>query len=417
MAISSGINRRIITKRQTAKGVIATNTGGQIVRRTSGMFDLQKEAYTTEEEITSVRQVLSSRHGVKLVNGKISGILSPGTYSDYLGAVLLRDFAAVTAITGLSITIALAAVVNNVQTYTVTRSAGSWLTDGIKIGYGVRLTAGTFNAGNLNRNMLVIAVTAAALTVIPMNEAVNGVAMVAEGPVASASLTVPGKVSYVPNAGHTNVYYTVEDYFGDLSPAVSKRSIDVKFTKADLNLPGSGNSKIDLTAVGLNQTIASTPYFAAPTSETTTPALAGANGSLVIDGVPQGVITGLQFSIDDSAAPADAVLGSSVRPDIFEGKVKVSGSFTAYYEGGAISSAYINETDVTLISALTGDNSNLADFVTFTLGRVKTSSETINDVETGQVATYNFTAIYDNTGGAALSRHATTVAVHDSAAA
>jgi hypothetical protein len=37
----------------------------------------------------------------------------------------------------------------------VARSAGSWLTDGIKIGQVGRLTAGGFNAANSNKNLLV----------------------------------------------------------------------------------------------------------------------------------------------------------------------------------------------------------------------------------------------------------------------
>jgi hypothetical protein len=67
-----------------------------------------------------------------------------------------RAFTSVTAITGISITIAGAG-----PTYTVTRSAGSWLTDGIKFGQCGRLTAGAFNAANLNKNLAVISLTAA----------------------------------------------------------------------------------------------------------------------------------------------------------------------------------------------------------------------------------------------------------------
>jgi hypothetical protein len=94
-----------------------------------------------------------------------------------------RAFAAVAAITGLSITIA-----GSGPTYTVTRAAGSWLTDGVKVGQVGRLTAGSFNAANLNKN-LVICVTATVLTVMP----VNGVALVAEGPIAAATWTPPAR--------------------------------------------------------------------------------------------------------------------------------------------------------------------------------------------------------------------------------
>jgi hypothetical protein len=42
-------------------------------------------------------------------------------------------------------------------TYTVTRGAGSWLTDGVKAGMVVPASAGALNAANLSKNLLVMA--------------------------------------------------------------------------------------------------------------------------------------------------------------------------------------------------------------------------------------------------------------------
>ena len=79
---------------------------------------------------------------VGLLAGTLNGELSPGTYADFMAAALRRDFAAVSALTGLSITIA-----GSGPTYTVTRASGSWLTDGFKRGRVVRLTAAPAAAG------------------------------------------------------------------------------------------------------------------------------------------------------------------------------------------------------------------------------------------------------------------------------
>jgi hypothetical protein len=91
------------------------------------------------------------RHGVRSVEGTINGELSPGTWKDFIAAAVRKAFAATTAITSLSITIAGAG-----PTYTVTRASGSFLTDGVKAGDVVRLTAGSFNAANLNKNLWVL---------------------------------------------------------------------------------------------------------------------------------------------------------------------------------------------------------------------------------------------------------------------
>lgn len=374
------------------------------MRRESATFELAKEAYTTENEITTKAQITSSRHGVKTVNGTLNGILSPGTYADPLSAILRRDFAAVTAIAGASITIA------GAGPYTVTRAAGSFLTDGIKIGMVVRLTAGSFTAGNLNKNLFVTGVTATVLTVTVL----NGSTLTAEGPIASATVTVPGKVTYVPDTGHTNIYHTVEEWYPDA--AVSERNIDVRFNSASLSLPGSGNAMINFSAIGLDQTSDTTAYFTAPTAETTTEALAAANGVLLVNGTAVAVVTDLSFEINGNGTAADGVVGTNIRPDVFRGKVAVTGSFTAYFEGGTIPALFRDETSTSIISALTAGSAAAADFMTFALTSVKLNSSTPDDSETGLKRTYSIQATYNNSGGAALANHASTIQIHDSAA-
>lgn len=405
MTIAQGVFKQTRIKRQTTKGTLAGATAGQILRRNTSTFELVKESYTTESEITSKQQITSVRHGVKTINGAIQGIFSPGTYSDPLSAVMRRDFAAVTSITGASITI------SGSGPYTVARAAGSFLTDGIKVGMVVRLTAGSFAAGNLNKNLLVTAVTALSLTVVVL----NGSTLTAEGPIASATVAVPGKVTYVPETGHTNVYYTVEEWYPDA--AISERNLDVKFTQADLSLPGSGNASISLTAIGLDQTKDTTVYFTSPTAETTTDALVAASGVLLVNGTAQAVVTDLSITINGNGTAADGVVGSNVRPDVFSGKVMVSGSFTSYFEGGAIPDLFRDETETSIISALTAGTSAAADFVTITLSALKLQSSSPDDNETGMKRTYNFTAYYNRSGGAALANTATTIQIQDSQAA
>lgn len=403
MALAQGVKKQIVFKRQAAKGTLATTASAQILRRESGSFELKKETYTTESEITSTQQLLSNRHGVKQVDGKVSGIFSPGTYSDLLGAILRRDFAAVTPAATVSITVA-----GTGPTYTLTRAAGSYLTDGFRVGQVIRLSVGSLNAANINKNLLIVSLSALVATVMP----VNGVALVAEGPITGCTVTAPGKVTYVPSTGHTNIYYTFEEWYPDVP--TSERNQDVKIGTADLSLPGSGNAKVDFSAVGLQQTNLATQYFVTPTAETTTPALVAASGVLLVSGTPQAVVTDLKITINGNAKPADGVVGSDVRPDVFSGKVMVQGSFTAYFDSTTLADAFRNESAISLISVLSTNTTANSDFVSIALGVVDTNTSSPDDGETGLKRSYSFVAEMNTVTSAGWE--ATTIQIQDSQA-
>lgn len=406
MSIGQGVAQQLRYKKQSAKGTLAGASAGQILRRTSATFELQKETYDTTDEITSTQQLTSSRHGVRLVNGSIAGILSPGTYSDLLGSLLRRAFAAVTATTGASVTIA-----GSGPTYTVARATGSWLTDGYKVGMVVRLSVGTLNAANINKNLLITNVVALTLTVIPL----NGVALVAEGPIASTTITATGKVTFAPPSGHTNDYYTFETWNPDV-PA-SEVNQDVQIATATISLPGSGNATIDLSAIGLDQTRAGTVYYTAPTAETSTESLVAASGLLLVQGATIATVTDLSFEITGNVNAADGVVGSNVRPDVFRGKIMVTGSFTAYFESTTLPGYFLNETDISILSALTNGTSATADFMTISIPKVTITTDTPDDGETGLKRTYGFTAEYYASGGSGVQHQQSTIQIQDSAAA
>lgn len=406
MTIAQGVAKELRAKRQTAKGSLAGASGGFKVRRTTASFELQKEAYTTEDEITSTAQLLSVRHGVKLVNGQLNGILSPGSYADFLSALLRKDFAAGGTSSAITTVTATATAPHFV------RSTGSWITDGFKVGQVVRCTGwATTGVGNNSKNFLITTLTATDMTVV----ALDGTAVAAKAAGDSVTFTTPGKLSYVPDSGHTSIYYTFEEWYSDA--LVSERNLDCRISTAQLSLPGSGNATVQFGVVGLDQTSDVTAYFTAPTAESTTDALAAANGLLVVNGSTVAVVTDLSITIDGRSTPADGVVGTNIRPDVFRGKVSVSGSFTAYFEGGTIPDLFIDETETSIISALTSGSAAAADFMVISIPRIKLSSSTPDDGETGLKRTYNFTAMMDTTGGTSADTHKTTIMIHDSQAA
>jgi len=402
MAIAKRANKLLIAKRQPAKGTLAIpGTGGQVIRRDTSTFDRAKESYTTESEQTSRKQLMSSRHGAVTVNGSLSALYSPGTFADFFAALLMREFTAIPNIVNATITVA-----GTGPTYTFQRTIGSWLADGAKIGRVIRPTLGL--AAGSWRNYLIVGVTALILTVIPLNRK----APTAQSAIAGVTFTFPGGITFVPETGHTDIYYTFEEWFPEVPR--SQRNQDCKAASVNVRLPGSGNAGVDWTFLGLDQSKDVSRYFTTPAGETTTGVMVAAGGALIVNGVRRGTVTDLTFNLDGRGAVADPVVGDVIRPDVFTGKLMASGSFTAYYDTAEIPDLYDDEVETSIVSALAASNADTADFNTFSMHKVKLNSSTPDDVETGLKRTYNFVALFNDLGGPLLVANATTIELQDS---
>lgn len=403
MAIATGVGKQVTYKQEVTWGVAPAAASAQSLRRVSSDLALKKETYQSEE-ILSTYQLNDMRHGVRSVGGGIEGEVSPGTWKDFFAAAVRRAFTAVTAISGMSITIAGAGPV-----YSVARAAGSFLTDGVKAGHVWRLTAGSFNAANLNKNLFVISVGASSINVMPL----NGVAMVAEGPIASATMSLPGKVTYAPATGQTDLSFAIEHWHSDISQ--SELFLGCKIDSMDIELPPTGISKIKLGFMGRDVTPGVAQYFTSPTAQTTAGVLAAVNGVLMAQGVALGLMTGLTLNYKGEMA-AEPVVGSNTYADIAEGRVMVSGQASLLFQDATFRDYFLNETEVSLALALATSTAALADFVGFTLPRVKFSDAARDDGRKNLTLTMPFTALYNGTGGAGQSSEQTTMNFQDSLA-
>lgn len=401
MAQASGVFKQLTYKAEVTYGLVPAAGSAQALRRVTSDLSLNKDTYQSAE-IRTDQQLYDMRHGVRRVAGSINGELSPATYKDFIAAALRRDFAAVSAISGASITIS-----GSGPTYTVARAAGSFLTDGVKKGDVVRLSVGSFNAANLSKNLLVTAVIAASLTVRPL----NGVALVAEGPIATSTVTVVGKKTYVPSTGHTNQSFSIEHWFSDV--AQSEVFSGCQPSSIDLQLPPTGLATIGISMVGQNITTATAQYFTTPTAATATGLTASVNGIVLINGTAVAVLTGLSLKIDSNRS-GDPVVGSNTLPVQFPGRVLVSGQATAYFEDATFRDAFINETEMEIVFVLSSDNTAASKFVGFTLPRCKLAGAAKSDGEAGIVQTIPFTALLPTTGGAGIANELSTIVVQDS---
>lgn len=406
MPAASGAYKRVIIKKETARGVLPAASGAKMLRRVEAFNNLSKDLYESEEQRSDF-QTVDERHGVRRVAATLNGELSPGSYADQVGSLLKRDFAAVASLTGLSLTIA----AGTAPAWVITRTTGSWLTDGVKVGRVCRLTAGTFNALNLNKNLLVTAVTALGLTVVT----VNGSQMFAQGTaVTGATLAFPGKVTFTPETGHTNDSYAVEEFWADV--AQSEVYTGIQYNKAAISLPPTGMARINFTGMGkdLAQT-GTAQYFTSPAALGTSSVAAAINGALIVDGVRVASLTSLSLDVD-AAYEGDPTVGSNTLEFMVPGSVKFKGQFAAYWEGRTLDDKFVSETPAVLLVVAATSSADAADFVAFSLTRVKLNSADKSDAKTGQQRTYSFTAIKDINGGAAAATEATTLTVQDSLA-
>jgi hypothetical protein len=419
--IAKGVNKQLIIAEQTALGTPAAVDAAtaEYMRRVTSTVDKSKETYESNEKRTDM-QVSDMRHGAISIGGALSGELSPGSYQMLIESVFRRDW---TAGASDAANNDVTAASTGTGTGTFTRndpdesgeSSGegfSWLDDGFKAGDVVRMTGWTTTAtANNNHNFLITALTDTVMTVKSMDN-VNIAAKAAGDPITT---TVVGKKTFMPTSGHTNTYFTIEHYYSDIDK--SEVFTDCKFSSMDIKLPPSGMSTIDFNVVGLGMAgydTSEAPYFTGPTAMSEYGILAAVNGLLYVNGAAVALLTGLDISINPDTTVADPVVGSNSRPDVFDGKLRVSGNMTVYFTDTTFRGYFDNEDEISLYSVFTTSDDAAADFLAFTLPRIKVGGAGKDDNDKGIVQTIPFTALLNTSGGTGISSEETTMSIQDS---
>ena len=300
MTMNIGVFTTVAYKPEVTYGLIPAASAAQLLRRRSAKLEYDKATFESSE-IRPDQQVNDFRHGVRTAKGSLQQDLSPKSGSDFFAAVMARAFTAGSSASAVSLTMALGTLVNGIQLYTVTRAAGSYLTDGFKIGDVIRLSVGGLNAANINKNLQITALTALVATV----RVVNGTTMVAEGPISGCTVSLPGKKTYVPNTAQTNVSFSMEAWASDI--AQSEVYSGMKVSKASVSVPSTGLADVTFDFSGQSLTTAQAQYFTSPTAAPAFPSEAGVNGAICVNDQPTVAVTGLNFAIE-RAMTGDAVV-------------------------------------------------------------------------------------------------------------
>ena len=379
--IAKGVSKKIGYRKESTWGTPAGPTGAKYLRRVTANFNLTKETYESAEIRTDM-QISDFRHGVRSAEGSLNGELSPSAYADFMQSVVARDFSAGGTTTGASLTIAVAG-----SFFTITRAAGSWLTDGFYVGNVVRLAGAGFNPANVANNLLVVSMSATVLTV----RVLSGTPLVAEGPIAASGVSVAGKITYAPLTGHTDDSYTIEEWYADI--AQSEVYTGNKVGTMSVQLPATGLVTCDFSFMGKNlEQKGTTQYFTSPTAAGTNGILASVSGAMVVNGQPVALITSMDFSVERGLEAAN-VVGSNFAADVFTGRIRVNGNFSTYFQDGVFRDYFDTEAKISLVVALSTGVEKNAEVISFSFPLIKLGSATKSDGEMGIVQDHSFTAL------------------------
>jgi hypothetical protein len=291
-----------------------------------------KRAEIVDPEVRKDGMSSPSRLGSKAVAGSYVGTLSQATFEGLFAAVLRANttWTAAVAITQATMTSI------TTTTSTIVAAAGSWITQGVRVGDIVVLTGHATTANN-SRNLRVTAVSASTITVA---ETLTTDA----SPDTTFTLTIQRKVTNPATLVRTS--FTVEEYSSDLDD--SELFSGCRVSSIKLSFGTDAMVQVEIGFVGANMTIpgtAASPNFTSPTL-TTTVGLVAVDSTLRLNGADVTNLTSLEVTFD-LGAQSQAVIGSLVTPDVFEGQLKITGSFTAVRTAltGSNLATFLAETD------------------------------------------------------------------------
>lgn len=376
-------------------------SSAQILRRVSSTLSLSKDTYQSAE-IRSDRQIADFRHGVKRVQGNISGELSPATYGDWFEAAFRGTWAA--AVTADESDFTSAAADNSESKFTF--AGGNPLTEGFRVGMIVRF-AGLSESANNGKNFIITAMggtNGREWTVYP--------APTTHTADTEFDVVSVGQKLVVPSTGHVSRKVAVEIYNEDID--VARLFTESRVGGFNVQLPATGMGTVSFDLMGRNMKVyedSAAPFFTSPSAATTTGIVAAVNGLLLVGGQVEAVITGMniQMQLNPSGEP---VVGSNLLPEIFLGRASVSGQMSAFFQNPDLIESFINEEEVSILAYLTTSSADNTPAMTFYLPRVKLGGADVGtEGEQGQAITLPFTALKYEGAGAGIEQ--TTIQICD----
>ncbi|MEH2508693.1 hypothetical protein V1291_000047 [Nitrobacteraceae bacterium AZCC 1564] len=394
MSLAEGVSARISYKKY-ATGVITANSepdpatdpgasGGQILRRVSSTLKLAKDTYQSAE-VRSDKQIADFRHGTRRVTGSITGELSPLTYADLFEAAFRGTWEDALSLGETELT----SVAADEDNATLTFGGGDPVALGLRVGHVLRLTNASATQNN-GTNFIVLGFSGASNRTVEVFPA--PVDMTAD---TDFEVVTVGKRLSAPSTGHVSRKFAFEIYNEDID--VARLFTECRVGGFTMQLPASGMSTIEFPVMGRNMQMfdgdagrPAAPFFTAPTAETTTGIFAAVNGLVRVNGVNQGVITGINIQVDLSPS-SDPVVGQNFVPEIFLGRFNGTGQITAFFQDGVLVNAFTDEDEISVLLYLTTESDPDTPAMTVFMPRIKFSdADVATSGEGGQAITLPF---------------------------
>jgi hypothetical protein len=377
MPIQSANGVFLSYRRETGSiGTLATNDAtARTVPFVSHGLALAKTAIQSDE-IRPDFQRATMRHGNRALAGDLTLQLQTGTYSPLMESAVRRDFTAVTAIAGLTVT-------SSATAPHFTRTAGSWITDGLTVGMCVRFSGFTSTGvPNNARNYTITALTATQMTVAE--------AVVARTGDTAVGVTVPGRVTFVPLTGHTQTSYSIEEWNPDVPR--SNRYLGLRVNTMDIEAPPNAKAMLNFGLLGRDRATNASRYFTSASTPASSVMQVGHLGALVVNGVSGAVVTALKISLTNNME-VGAVVGSALTPDVFHGRMEVSGSVTVYFDSGTLDDVFDLETEIALALRVADDTTTNSNFFQLYLPRIKLAGGSFSTANQSRLQSFDFTAL------------------------
>lgn len=409
MALEENVATRLTYKAHTATtmtpntelvpGTDPGASGGQELRRVASTLALVKDTFQSQE-IRTDRQVSDYRHGVRRVQGEISGELPLAIYFPFYEAAFRATKAATFSKTNTDFT----SITADNATSKLTVAASTWAAQNFRVGDVVR-SADLTNNSNINFLIYSLSGVDAFVTPAPTTQAADS----------AFTISRIGTKITIPTSSHVKRLFAFEHFYQ--TSDIAQLFTECRIIGCSWQLPATGMATTRISVLGRGQTITSggsAPFFTAPTAAGTDGIVAGVNGKVVFGGAVVGIITGGEITLA-MAAEAPAVVGQAFVPEVFLGRSVVTGQITLLFDSSTFLDGFNNETEFELLFYLVTTTAANSPFMTLYLPRVKLGGDNMPlQGEAGLVQTVPFQALlkptatgYDNTTIALIDSNAT----------
>lgn len=377
MPLASGASIGLSYVKEVTRGVTPGSPTMKTLRAIGRNINKQRNTIVSQERRAD-RQVADLRHGFEQIQGSLGYELSVQSFDDMLEGAMGGAWA--TAPTSGSQSLAAASGTN-----TITRSTGSFVTDGFFPGLEVNISGFTQAANN--GRATVLTVTALSITVSRT--------LVTDASAAARTVAGVGKIL---KAGTTLTTYTFERRFSDIAQYQAFRGVTVNSMSVSMQPDQMIGGSLELLGMSGGSFSAST--LGAPTAAPSNSPLVAFQASLYVGGVSLAVATGLDMTIANGRS-VQPVVGSKNSPDVFEGTAQVTGNLTAFFEDATLYNIFEQEAEKAIWTRM--DDPNGTDFLAVIMPRAKMTSGTIDPPQEGPVsAQYGYQALVDSVTSTSL---------------